>query len=54
MGSIAIAGFIFAAFFAYLSVRFLTTYFETKTLKPFALYCVIAGTVAFALLTLGI
>jgi undecaprenyl-diphosphatase len=50
----AIAGFIFAAVFAYLSVRFLTTYFQTKTLKPFALYCVVAGAVAFALLTLGI
>jgi undecaprenyl-diphosphatase len=50
----AIAGFIFAALFAYLSVRFLTKYFETKTLKPFALYCVIAGALAFALLTLGI
>ena len=52
--STAIAGFIFAALFAYISVRFLTRYFETRTLKPFALYCVLAGAIAFALLTLGI
>jgi undecaprenyl-diphosphatase len=50
----AIAGFIAAALFAYLSVRFLTSYFETKTLKPFALYCVVAGALAFALLTAGV
>lgn len=50
----AVAGFIFAALFAYLSVRFLTNYFQTKTLKPFALYCVVAGALAFALLTIGI
>ena len=28
---------------AYFSIRFLTRYFETKTLTPFALYCVVAG-----------
>jgi undecaprenyl-diphosphatase len=28
---------------AYLSVRFLTKYFQTKTLTPFAIYCVVAG-----------
>ncbi len=49
----AIAGFICAAVAAYLSVRFLTKYFQTKTLKPFALYCVVAGALAFALLSLG-
>ena len=51
--STAIAGFISAALFAYLSVRFLTGYFRTNTLKPFALYCVIAGALAFAILTAG-
>ena len=50
----AIIGFICAAIFAYLSVRFLTRYFETKTLKPFALYCIAAGLIAFALLSMGI
>ncbi|MDT5036635.1 MAG: undecaprenyl-diphosphatase [Micromonosporaceae bacterium] len=28
---------------AYLAVRFLTRYFETRTLTPFAIYCVAAG-----------
>ncbi|MEE6167493.1 MULTISPECIES: undecaprenyl-diphosphate phosphatase [unclassified Mycolicibacterium] len=28
---------------AYLAVRFLTRYFETRTLTPFAIYCVVAG-----------
>jgi undecaprenyl-diphosphatase len=35
---------------AYFSIRFLTKYFETKTLTPFALYCVVAGSLAFVLL----
>jgi undecaprenyl-diphosphatase len=29
-------------------LRFLTRYFETRTLNPFAVYCVVAGLVAFA------
>jgi undecaprenyl-diphosphatase len=32
-----------AALTAYLSVKFLLKYFETKTLTPFAVYCVVAG-----------
>ena len=28
---------------AYVSVRFLTRYFETRTLTPFAVYCAVAG-----------
>jgi len=28
---------------AYFAVRFLTRFFATKTLTPFAIYCVIAG-----------
>jgi undecaprenyl-diphosphatase len=39
----ALAGALAAAFSAYLSVRFLMRYFETKTLTPFAVYCVAAG-----------
>jgi undecaprenyl-diphosphatase len=31
---------------AYLSVRFLVRYFETRTLRPFAIYCLIAGAVS--------
>ncbi len=28
---------------AYVSVRFLTRYFTTRTLTPFAVYCLLAG-----------
>jgi len=41
-----LAGSIAAALGAYLSVQFLTQYFKTKTLKPFAIYCVVAGIIA--------
>ncbi len=43
-------GALFAALGAYLSVRFLTKYFKTKTLTPFAWYCVAAGSLSFAIL----
>jgi undecaprenyl-diphosphatase len=46
----AIAGFFCAAIAAYLSVRYLTAYFQTKTLRPFALYCIIVGALAFTIL----
>lgn len=36
-------GALCAALTAYLSVCFLVNYFQTKTLKPFALYCLMAG-----------
>ena len=39
----ATAGAIVAAVAAYLSVRFLTRYFHTRTLIPFAVYCLVAG-----------
>jgi len=35
---------------AYVSIRFLTEYFETKTLTPFALYCTLAGALSLLLL----
>ncbi len=38
-----LVGCICAAATAYLSVRFLLRYFETRTLTPFAIYCLIAG-----------
>ena len=41
-----IAGSMSAGAAAYLSIRFLTKYFETKKLAPFALYCIVAGIVA--------
>jgi undecaprenyl-diphosphatase len=46
-----LAGSIAAAVAAYLSVRFLTRYFETRTLTPFAIYSLIAGTASLLWLT---
>lgn len=46
-----IVGMLTAGVAAYLTVRFLTRYFQTKTLTPFAIYCLIGGalcTVRFA------
>ncbi len=39
----ALVGAVFAAIAAYLSVRFLIKYFETKNLTPFAVYCITLG-----------
>ncbi len=46
-----LAGSLAAAVAAYLSVRFLTRYFTTRTLTPFALYCVLAGVASLVILT---
>jgi len=40
----ALVGALCAALTAYLAVRFLMRFFETNTLIPFAIYCVLAGT----------
>jgi undecaprenyl-diphosphatase len=40
------AGSATAGIAAYLSVRFLTRYFTTRTLTPFAVYCLVAGGLA--------
>lgn len=40
-----LAGALVAGIAAYASVRFLTKYFETKTLTPFAVYCFVVGSV---------
>ena len=40
-----LAGSVVAGLAAYLSVRYLTRYFETRTLTPFAIYSLIAGAV---------
>jgi undecaprenyl-diphosphatase len=37
---------------AYLSVAFLTRYFRTRSLRPFGVYCLLAGAVSLAVLTL--
>jgi undecaprenyl-diphosphatase len=39
----ALVGALGAAFTAYLSIRFLMRFFETRTLTPFAMYCFFAG-----------
>ncbi|SFQ65688.1 undecaprenyl-diphosphate phosphatase [Amycolatopsis rubida] len=39
----ALAGSVVAFLASYISVRFLTKYFETRTLTPFAIYCAVAG-----------
>ena len=47
-----LVGSICAAAAAYLSVRFLMRFFETRTLTPFAIYCLVVGistTIYFAL-----
>lgn len=38
-----IVGFLVCGVTAYLSVRFLVRYFETRTLTPFAIYCLVVG-----------
>lgn len=48
----AFAGAVCAGVSAYLSVRFLVKYFETRSLRPFAIYCVVAGLVALVLVRL--
>ncbi|HSX39245.1 MAG TPA: undecaprenyl-diphosphate phosphatase [Candidatus Saccharimonadales bacterium] len=45
-----LVGAIFAGIFAYISVKFLTKYFENNNLKPFAIYCVLAGLISSILL----
>ena len=47
----ALIGAACAAIGAYFSVRFLTRYFQTKTLSPFAVYCLVAGLLAFVYLS---
>src|SRR5262249_41282520 len=37
---------------AYLALRYLTRYFQTRTLTPFAIYCTLAGVASLAWLTL--
>jgi undecaprenyl-diphosphatase len=39
----ALVGGLFAALAAFVSVKFLLKYFETRTLTPFAIYCAVFG-----------
>ncbi|HEX5188629.1 MAG TPA: undecaprenyl-diphosphate phosphatase [Streptosporangiaceae bacterium] len=46
-----LAGSIVSGIAAYLSVRFLMKYFQTRTLTPFAIYCLVFGTASLVYLT---
>jgi undecaprenyl-diphosphatase len=46
-----LAGSVVSGIGAYLSVRFLMKYFKTRTLTPFAIYCLVAGLASFIYLT---
>jgi undecaprenyl-diphosphatase len=46
----ALFGALCAALAAYVSVRFLTKYFKTNTLTPFAVYCIVVGATCVLLL----
>jgi len=48
-----VAGSIAAFVAGYVAVRFLTKYFETRTLTPFAIYCTLAGLGSLAYLGLS-
>ena len=47
-----LVGSIAAGLASYAAIRFLTKYFETRTLTPFAVYCIVAG-IAMTAYTLG-
>jgi undecaprenyl-diphosphatase len=47
-----LAGSLASGVCAYLSVRFLTRWFTTRTLTPFAIYCVVAGVFSLVVLSL--
>ncbi|HZQ31170.1 MAG TPA: undecaprenyl-diphosphate phosphatase [Mycobacterium sp.] len=48
IGGQVIAGSVASFVSAYLAVRFLMRYFETRTLTPFAIYCAVAGAASLA------
>ena len=52
IGGQVLAGSLCSAIGAYLSVRYLVRYFQTRTLTPFAIYCTAAGLASLAYLTL--
>ncbi|GAA4514296.1 undecaprenyl-diphosphate phosphatase [Actinoallomurus oryzae] len=48
-----LAGSLVSGIGAYVAVRFLVRYFETRTLTPFAIYCAVAGLASAAYLGLA-
>ncbi len=53
IGGQVLAGSICSGVGAYLSVRFLVRYFQTRTLTPFAIYCTLAGLASLGYLVLS-
>ena len=47
-----IVGALMSALGAYVSIKFLSKYFKTKTLTPFAIYCIVAGALSFIILVI--
>ena len=47
---VSLAGAIAAAFAAWFAVKFLTRYFKTNTLTPFAVYCLAVGIISLVIL----
>jgi undecaprenyl-diphosphatase len=52
IGGQVLVGSIASFVCAYLAVRYLTRYFQTRTLTPFAIYCALVGAASLAWLTL--
>ncbi len=52
IGGQVLAGSVASFVCAYLAVRYLTRYFQTHTLTPFAIYCALVGGASLAWLTL--
>jgi len=52
IGGQILVGSIASFVCAYLAVRYLTRYFQTRTLTPFAVYCALAGAASLVWLTL--
>jgi len=52
IGGQVVAGSVASFVAAYLAVRYLTQYFQTRTLTPFAVYCALFGAGSLAWLTL--
>ena len=48
-----LVGSLAAGLAAYASIRFLTRYFQTRTLTPFAIYSLVFGTFMIAYTTLS-
>jgi undecaprenyl-diphosphatase len=52
IGGQVLVGSVASFVCAYLAVRYLTRYFQTRTLTPFAIYCALTGAASLAWLTL--